>query len=68
MGHLYWKSNRIPKAIDSFAQAQETYSALNYYLGVEHMTNVLNRLKKIPNTKHPHALRGAAPPEGYAIH
>ncbi len=68
MGHLYWKSNRIPKAINSFTHAQETYGALNYNLGEEHMTNVLNRLKKIPNTQHHHALRGTSPPEGYAVH
>lgn len=68
MGHLYWKSNRIPKAIDSFTQAQETYGALNYNLGAEHMTSVLNRLRKIPNTQRPHSLRGTSPPEGYAVH
>ena len=68
IGHLYWKSDRIPKAIDSFTHARENYNALNYQMGVGHMTNVLNRLKKIPNTQHPHALRRAAPPEGYAIH
>ena len=65
MGHMYWKANRIPKAIDSFTHARNTFAALNYNMGVEHMTHVLNRLNKLPNTQ---TLRGSPAPEGYAIH
>ena len=34
MGHMYWKANRIPKAIDSFTHARDTFAALHYTLGV----------------------------------
>ncbi len=68
MGHMYWKANRIPKAIDSFTRAQATFSALNYRLGVEHMTSVLIRLKRLPNTQHKPALRGALAPEATAVY
>jgi tetratricopeptide (TPR) repeat protein len=68
MGHMYWKANRIPMAIDSFTHARETFAAIHYNLGVEHMTGVLNRLNKLPNARHKHALRGAPAPDGYAIH
>ena len=68
MGHMYWQANRISMAIDSFTHARETFAALHYNLGVEHMTNVLNRLNKVADSQPPHGLRGATPPEGYAIH
>ncbi len=68
MGHMYWKANRIPKAIDSFTGAQETYSALNYRLGVEHMTNILIRLKKLPNTQHHSASREVPATEDTPVH
>ena len=68
MGHMYWKENRIPKAIDSFTHARETFAALHYNMGVEHMTGVLNRLNRLPNSQHKHALRGSPAPEDYAIH
>ena len=68
MGHMYWKANRIPTAIDSFTHARETFAALHYNLGVKHMTGVLNRLNKLPNTQHNHSLRGSHAPEDYAIH
>ncbi len=68
MGHMYWKANRISMAIESFTHARKTFAALHYNLGVEHMTNVLKRLNKSPDTQPPHGLRGATPPEGYAIH
>ncbi len=68
MGHMYWKANRIPKAIDSFTHARDTFAALHYNLGVEHMTSVLNRLNRIPDTQHKHALRGSPAPKDYAIH
>jgi tetratricopeptide (TPR) repeat protein len=67
MGHMYWKANRIPMAIDSFTHAQDTFAALHYNLGVEHMTHVLNRLNKL-DTRHKDTLRGSPAPEGYAIH
>ncbi|MDH3256144.1 MAG: tetratricopeptide repeat protein [Nitrospinota bacterium] len=65
MGHMYWKANRIPKAIDSFTHARDTFASLHYNMGVEHMTHVLNRLNKLPNTQ---TLRGSPAPEDYAIH
>jgi len=68
MGHMYWKANRIPKAIDSFTHARNTFAALHYNMGVQHITGVLNRLNKLPNTQHKHALRGSPAPEDYAIH
>jgi hypothetical protein len=68
MGHMYWKANRIPKAIDSFTHARNTFAALHYNMGVQHITGVLNRLNKLPNTQHKHALRGSPVPEDYAIH
>ena len=64
MGHMYWKANRIPLAINSFTHARDTFATLNYNLGVEHMTHVLNRLNKLDND----TLRGSPAPEGYAIH
>ena len=49
MGHLYWKSDRIPEAVAAFTEARQTFAALNYHMGVEHMTGVLNRLNRMPN-------------------
>lgn len=68
MGHMYWKANRIPMAIDSFTHARDTFAALHYNLGVEHMTHVLNRLNKLPNTQPGHGLRGSTAAEDYVIH
>ncbi len=67
MGHMYWKANRIPMAIDSFTHARNTFATLHYSLGVHHMTSVLNRLNNVPNTRHGHTLRGSPAPEDYAI-
>jgi tetratricopeptide (TPR) repeat protein len=68
MGHMYWKANRIPMAIDSFTHARETFAALHYNLGVQHLTGVLNRLNKLPNTQYHDTLRGSPAPEDYTIH
>ena len=68
MGHMYWKANRIPEAIDSFTHARDTFATLHYNMGVEHMTGVLNRLHRLPKTQHHQALRGSSDSEGYAIH
>jgi tetratricopeptide (TPR) repeat protein len=68
MGHMYWKTNRIPLAINSFTHARNTFASLHYNMGVEHMRNVLNRLNKVPNTQHHHTLRRSPVSEGYAIH
>jgi tetratricopeptide (TPR) repeat protein len=68
MGHMYWKANRISMAIDSFTHARDTFAALRYNLGVEHMTHVLNRLNKLPNTQPDHGLRGSTAAEEYVIH
>lgn len=68
MGHMYWKENRIPLAIESFTHARDTFAVLHYNLGVEHMTNVLNRLNKLPNTLQHHDKRESPAPESYAIH
>ena len=68
MGHMYWKANRIPLAINSFTHAQDTFAALHYNQGVEHMKHVLNRLNRLPNTRHNDTLSRSLAPEGYAIH
>lgn len=52
MGHMYWKANQIPEAIDSFTHAQETFAALHYNLGVEQMTGVLKRLNRLLKRQH----------------
>lgn len=59
MGHMYWRSNRIPKAIDSFTHAQNTYAALHYNMGVEHMTHVLKRLNHQSSIQNKRTLRGS---------
>lgn len=68
MGHMYWKADRIPKAIDSFTHARDTFATLNYDMGVEHMNHVLNRLNKLPKTQQKHSLRGTPAQRDYAIH
>jgi tetratricopeptide (TPR) repeat protein len=68
MGHMYWKANRIPEAIDSFTHARKTFATLHYNMGVEQMTGVLNRLNRLLSTQHKHAPRGSSAPEDYAIH
>ena len=69
MGHMHWKANQIPKAIDSFTHARDTFMTLNYNMGVEHMTHVLKRLNRLPNAPHNSTSRGSpAPEEDYAIH
>ncbi|NIQ02079.1 MAG: tetratricopeptide repeat protein [Nitrospinaceae bacterium] len=62
IGHMHWKAERIPQAINAFTKAQSTYRALNYNLGFGHMESVLNRLKKVPGTRHNHAIRKLVPP------
>ena len=68
MGHMYWKANRIPKAIDSFTHARDTYAALHYNLGVEHMSSILNRLNKLPSTQNKHDLRVTPAPDDSGIY
>ena len=51
MGHMHWQAEKIPKAIDSFKQAQAIYATLHYNMGFDHMTNVLKRLGTIPNAR-----------------
>ncbi len=66
MGHMHWKANHIPKAIDSFTHARDTFATLHYNMGVEHMTHVLKRLNRLPNSRsNP---QDSSAPEGYAIH
>ncbi len=57
LGHLYWKTERLPEAIRSFTRAQESYADLNYSMGYEHMANILVRLKKGKSNLHGHAVR-----------
>jgi tetratricopeptide (TPR) repeat protein len=47
MGHMYWKANRLPEAIDSFTLARDTFATLHYNLGIEQMTGVLKRLNRL---------------------
>ena len=51
MGHMYWKAEKIPEAIDSFTQAQALFATLHYQMGYDHMTGVLRRLNRISNAK-----------------
>jgi len=60
MGHMYWKEEKIPEAMEAFNHAKETYAALNYTMGVEHMGNILYRLKNGTKKSHRHALRDGA--------
>jgi tetratricopeptide (TPR) repeat protein len=68
MGHMYWKANRIPMAIDSFTHARETFATLHYNLGVEQMTGVLKRLNKLPSTQPKDTRRGSSVSEDNATH
>ena len=47
MGHMYWKANQIPEAIDSFTHARDTFAILHYNLGIEQMTGVIKRLNRL---------------------
>jgi tetratricopeptide (TPR) repeat protein len=47
MGHMYWKANQIPEAIDSFTHARDTFATLHYNLGIEQMTGVIKRLNRL---------------------
>lgn len=66
MGHMHWKANHIAKAIDSFTHARDTFATLHYNMGVEHMTHVLKRLNRLPNSRS--TPQDSSAPEGYAIH
>lgn len=61
MGQLYWSADRIPEAIKSFKQARETFASINYRLGYDHMTNVINRLKKNSGSIPDHATQFPQP-------
>jgi len=47
MGHMYWKANQIPEAIDSFTHARDTFATLHYNLGVAQTTGALKRLNRL---------------------
>ena len=68
MGHMYWNANRIPEAIDSFTHARDTFATLQYNMGVGHITGVLKRLNRLPNTQHNKAQRESSATEDYASH
>lgn len=63
MGQLYWKVDKIPQAIGSFKQARETFVAIKYQLGYEHMNNVIKRLQRNSDSIHDHAIRSSRPDE-----
>jgi tetratricopeptide (TPR) repeat protein len=65
MGHMYWKANQIPEAIDSFTHARDTFATLHYSLGVAQITGVLKRLNRLLKRQH---LRESSTPEDSAIH
>lgn len=67
-GHNHWQSQDIPRAIEAFSQARKTYAALNYQLGIQHMSNVLERLRNGDRKIHRHALRGGEFRDGYRPH
>jgi tetratricopeptide (TPR) repeat protein len=47
LGHLYWKMENIPEAINSFKLAQKTFASIKYNLGYEHLHHVIQKLTKI---------------------
>ncbi|MDH5459392.1 MAG: tetratricopeptide repeat protein [Nitrospinota bacterium] len=51
MGHMYWKANQIPEAIDSFTHARDTFVTLHYNLGIEQMTGIIKRLNRLLETQ-----------------
>ena len=51
MGHMYWKANQIPEAIDSFTHARDTFATLHYNLGIEQMTGIIKRLNRLLETQ-----------------
>ncbi|CAI2719025.1 tetratricopeptide repeat protein [Nitrospina watsonii] len=46
LGQLYWKMERMAEAMEAFMHARDTYGALNYRLGYDHMENVLKQLER----------------------
>ena len=52
MGHMYWKANQIPEAIDSFTHARDTFATLHYNLGIEQMSGIIKRLNRLLKTQH----------------
>lgn len=64
-GHNYWANEQLPQAIDAFTQAHNTYSQLNYQMGAEHISHVLDRLKVNSARLHRHALRDGEDPDGF---
>ncbi|MCF8721312.1 tetratricopeptide repeat protein [Nitrospina gracilis] len=54
LGQLYWKMERTTEAMESFMHARDTYGALNYRMGYDHMENVLKRLQRGGESTHNH--------------
>jgi tetratricopeptide (TPR) repeat protein len=52
MGHMYWKANQIPEAINSFTHARDTFATLHYNLGIAQMTGVIKRLNRLLKMQH----------------
>ncbi len=65
IGHLYWKTNKIPEAIKYFKQARATFASIKYVLGYEHLYHVLQKVEKISRQQRsgskPHSPQGQAP-------
>ena len=61
IGHLYWKTNKIPEAINSFKEAQETFASIKYVLGYEHLHHVLVKLNKISRQQRDNATSSGQP-------
>jgi tetratricopeptide (TPR) repeat protein len=54
LGHLYWKTEKIPEALNSFKQAQNTFKLIKYNLGYEHLHHVIQKLTKISRKQSDH--------------
>lgn len=52
LGQLYWKMERLAEAMTAFMQARDTYQALNYRLGEDHMKNIIKRLEHEGRSTH----------------
>ena len=62
LGYYFWKTEDIPEAIVQFTQARDTFSAINNRMGYEHMSAVLNKLRR--GQSHGHSI----PDEGLTYH
>ena len=46
LGNYFWKTENIPKAIVQFTESRETFAALENQMGYEHISAVLDNLRR----------------------